>query len=129
MSDTDPVEDFGFRRQHRLLKPAEFADVFAARRVLRGMRFALHYKDNGLPHARLGLVIPKKLVHAAVLRNTIKRQAREVFRLRHSDLPARDLVLRLTQPVTTPDKQGWRGEIATLLDRIIKPEAGTKAQV
>jgi ribonuclease P protein component len=129
LSEPEPVEDLGFRRQHRLLKPTEFADVFATRRVLRGVHFALHYKDNGLPHARLGLVIPKKLAHAAVLRNAIKRQMREVFRMRRFSLPARDLVLRLTQPVTKPDKQGWRGEIAALLDLIGKPDADAKARV
>lgn len=127
MSDTDSVEDFGFRRQHRLLKPTEFSDVFAARRVLRSLHFALHFKDNGLPHARLGLVIPKKLAHAAVLRNAIKRQAREVFRLCCFNMPARDLVLRLTQSVSTPDKEAWRGEITALLARMGKPD--TKAEV
>jgi ribonuclease P protein component len=118
LSDTDPVEDFGFRRQHRLLKPAEFADVFAARRVLRGMRFALHYRDCSLPGVRLGLVIPKKQAHTAVLRNAIKRQARDVFRLRRRALPPLDLVLRLTQPVTAMDKPAWRTEIMSLLARL-----------
>lgn len=118
MGDTDPRKDCGFRRQYRLLKPAEFSDVFATRRALRGVRFALHHKENSLSHARLGLVIPKKLAHAAVLRNAIKRQAREAFRLRHAGLPARDLVLRLVQPVAALDKAGWRTEIDALLERL-----------
>lgn len=118
MRATGPDKVFGFRRQHRLLTPAEFADVFAARRVLRGTLFALHYHDNDLPVARLGLIIPKKQAHTAVLRNAIKRQAREIFRLRLSTLPARDVVLRLTRRVETPDKPAWRTEITQLLERL-----------
>lgn len=88
---------------------------------MRGRNFALHAKDNGLLHARLGLVIPKKLAHAAVLRNAIKRQAREVFRRRRFALPAQDVVLRLIGPVAAPDKAAWRAEIAALFDRLQHP--------
>lgn len=101
-----------------MLTAAQFAEVFAARKVLRGARFALHYRPNGLPAARLGLVIPKKQARSAVLRNAIKRQAREVFRRRRASLPCADLVLRLGSPVGTDDKAArvaWREEIATLL--------------
>ncbi|MEW6512471.1 MAG: ribonuclease P protein component [Pseudomonadota bacterium] len=120
MHADEAVAVSGFRRQHRLLKPAEFANVFAARRVLRGSQFALHYRDSDLPVARLGLVIPKKQAHTAVLRNAIKRQAREIFRLRLASLPARDVVLRLTRLVETQDKPAWRTEITQLLERLVQ---------
>lgn len=81
------------------------------------MTFAVHYRPNGLDRARLGLVIPKKQAPTAVLRNAIKRQAREIFRLRRNTLPSVDLVLRLTQKIALSDKSGWRAEIAALLDR------------
>lgn len=84
---------------------------------MRGRVFAVHYRPNGLERARLGLVIPKKQAPTAVLRNAIKRQAREIFRLRCSTLPSVDLVLRLTQKIEQPDKPAWRAEIAALLDR------------
>jgi ribonuclease P protein component len=108
----------GFERCQRLLKPSEFAAVFSARRVLRGTCFALHHRENGGPSARLGLVIPKKQARSAVLRNAIKRQAREVYRLRQAKLPDFDLVLRLVRPVTSVDKPMWRSEIAMLLARL-----------
>jgi ribonuclease P protein component len=107
-----------------LVKAAEFSDVFAARRVLRGTQFALHVRASGLPTARLGLVIPKKQAATAVLRNAIKRQAREAFRLRRARRPALDLVVRLTNPVSGHDpaqRSAWRAEIGKLLDRL---EAG-----
>lgn len=75
--------------------------------------------------ARLGLVIPKKQARTAVLRNAIKRQARELFRHRRSALPPLDLVLRLAQSVECPGgvidrqaKAAWRAEIAVLFERL-----------
>lgn len=109
---------FGFRRQHRLLKPAEFERVFAARQVLRGALFALHYCGNDLCFARLGMVIPKKQAPIAVLRNAIKRQAREVFRAHSAALSARDLILRLVRLDAERSKSAWRSEITQLLERL-----------
>ena len=110
-----------------MLKPAEFSTVFSARQVVRGTHFVLHYRLNDLPVARLGLVIPKKQAHAAVLRNAIKRQARELFRHRRVGLPPLDLVLRLAQSVERPgsaiDKQAraaWRAEFAVLFERLCR---------
>lgn len=113
--------DFG--RQYRLLAAKQYAAVFAARKTVRGARFVLHYlsdSQEAAPVARLGLVIPKKQARSAVLRNAIKRQAREVFRHRRHELPALDIILRLTQPVVScskPERAAWRDEIARLLDQ------------
>lgn len=123
------AENLGFDRQLRLRAAAEFSEVFAARKVLRGACFALHYRPNpnNEPHARLGLVIPKKQARAAVLRNAIKRQARELFRLRRAGLPPFDLVLRLAKPVGSSaaghpidprSKAAWRVEIVGLFDQL-----------
>ena len=122
------TENFGFDRQLRLRVATEFSEVFAARKVLRGPCFALHYRPNDRPHARLGLVIPKKQARAAVLRNAIKRQARELFRLRRAGLPPCDLVLRLARPVGSAapvhaaidprSKAAWRAEIVGLFDQL-----------
>ena len=109
----------------------DYSEVFAARKVLRGTRFALHYRPNGLPGARLGLVIPKKQARDAVLRNAIKRQTRELFRRRRTDLPPMDLILRLAQPMDRPKRildgparAGWRTEIAALFDQLGQKAAG-----
>lgn len=126
----------GFGRELRLLAAAQYAEVFNARRVLRGALFALHYRaaKSGQPTARLGLVIPKKQARTAVLRNAIKRQAREVFRRRQADLPHWDLVLRLTHPVERAqagDRQAraaWRTEIVALFEQLrAKTEPQTNA--
>lgn len=134
------THDRGFGRRARLLTAAQYAEVFAARRVLRGPLFALHYRPQGRSaqpgpgqsNARLGLVIPKKQARTAVLRNAIKRQAREVFRHQQSSLPPMDLVLRLVRPVERHQagdaavRAAWREEIAALFDQL-RAKAGGPA--
>ncbi len=59
----------------------------------------LYTRQNQLPHARLGVVVAKRLAPRAVTRNTIKRLTRELFRT--TGLPAIDCVVRLAKPVNT----------------------------
>lgn len=79
----------------RLHKTEDFSSVFAFRRVLRGRFYSLHWRPNGLQTARLGVVAGKRFARRAVLRNLVKRLAREAFRRCRTDLPACDLVMRL----------------------------------
>lgn len=102
----------------RLHTAGDFAAVFSHRRVLRSKLFNLHYRPNGLPSARIGFVVAKKLAKQAVLRNLIKRIGREAFRLRRSGLPQHDLVLRLVASPRAASRQMIRSELDALLDRL-----------
>lgn len=97
----------------------------ATRRVVRGKFFDLHYsliRSGGA--SRLGLIVPKRLALAASLRNAIKRQGREAFRLVAAEIPPCDLVLRLTRQlkgVNARDgiqRKVWRTEVEDLLKRL-----------
>lgn len=97
----------------------------AARKVLRGAVFDLHYRLTGGHQAsRLGLIVSKRLARAATLRNAIKRQGREAFRLVAIDIPPCDLVLRLTKPVKAVNardrvqKKLWRMDLVSLFKRL-----------
>ena len=79
----------------RLTKTDEFSSVFALRPVRRSRHFVLYVRANGHPQARLGVVIGKKFAKRAVERNLIKRQCRELFRLRQPALGGRDVLIRL----------------------------------
>lgn len=94
---------------------------------MRGERFQLHYRHAG-PEvvARLGLIVPKRLARAASLRNAIKRQGREAFRLMAGAIPGYEMVLRLARPVAgvkatdSAQKKLWRAEIEMLFGRLPK---------
>ena len=99
--------------------------MLSARPVIRGNCFALHFSACRYGNdARLGLVIPKRLAKAASLRNAIKRQAREVFRLHAGKIAAVDVVLRLSKPLKNvlardvEQRSVWRLEIQALLERL-----------
>ena len=118
------ASETSFGYSQRLHRPEEYSAVLAARRTVRGQRFDLHYSPSTSASSRLGLIVPKRLAKAASLRNAVKRQAREAFRLNAINLPGVDLVLRLSKPlkgVRASDGEqcrAWRVEIESLLKRL-----------
>jgi ribonuclease P protein component len=109
-----------FTRQYRLTQTDEYSSVFGFRQVLHGKFFLLHYGEcrPAKTSARFGLVIGKKFLRRAVGRNCVKRIAREAFRQMRSQLPARDLVLRLRMKMQKPNRQA-RLEIAAEIRRLL----------
>ncbi len=115
-----------FLPEQRLHRPEEFSAVMAARRVVRGTCFDLHYcPAPAASRARIGLIVPKRLARAAALRNAIKRQAREAFRLLAPSIPPCDIVLRLKQALPGlrardgERRKIWRAEMETLLGHFL----------
>jgi ribonuclease P protein component len=122
-------QGFGFGTLDRLHRPEEFAAVMASRKRVSGGCFELRYRLRGpsepgtpVDRARLGLIIPKRLAKRAVLRNLLKRLAREAFRSANPDLPPMDMVLRLAKPALAaggqldrPQRQSWRKTLDELL--------------
>jgi ribonuclease P protein component len=88
-----------FARARRIVKTDEFSSVFRLRPAQKSAHFVLYTRPNQLPHARLGVVVAKRLAPRAVTRNTIKRLTRELFRT--TGLPAIDCVVRLSRAVNT----------------------------
>lgn len=101
----------------------------ASRSRASGGCFELRYCPRPVPaagggsgQARLGLIIPKRLAKRAVLRNLLKRVAREAFRQAKAGLPASDFVLRLARPplakgrsVDAELRREWRKSVDDLL--------------
>lgn len=62
---------------------------------MRGACVDIYARPNGLSHARLGMIVPRRVARHAVARNLYKRLMREMFRLRQHELAPLDLVARL----------------------------------
>ena len=86
---------FAFGRQMKMRKTDEFSSVFRFRCVGGDGNLAVMAAPNSLKHARLGLIVPKRIVADAVGRNRIKRLLREAFRLRQDELAGLDIVAQL----------------------------------
>ena len=126
-----------FPRSARLLVPSDFQGVFERRSLQRGRLLTLHYRPrsespvpqdpNDAPRpARLGVVVPKKLLRSAVHRNLVKRIVREAFRERADNLASLDIVVRLTSKPKRPDRgpgvsidrKALGEEVRSLIDRL-----------
>jgi len=96
--------------------------------VQRSAHFVLYTRINRLPHARLGIVVAKRLAPRAVTRNAVKRAARELFR--QTPLPALDCLVRLAKPVNAKSgparsaalKAALRQELMQLFQSQMLPE-------
>ncbi len=88
-----PSNTFGWDK--KLRKTDEFSSVFRLKRGQRGQGLDCLTGPNGLDIARLGLIVPKKVLARAVDRNRLKRLVREVFRLHQQGLSGKDVIVRV----------------------------------
>jgi ribonuclease P protein component len=91
--------DFSYPKSARLLRRREYLVMNAGRQdKIRLSGFMAVCRRNGLDRDRLGVTTTKK-VGSAVVRNRLKRAAREFFRLRRGEWPRGfDLLLIALRP-------------------------------
>lgn len=91
------------KRPDRLRQPRDFAAGLSTRPIGRSGVFLVHV-TKPQDRFRLGFILPKRFVKKAVLRNVIKRWAREVFRRElctSSDYC--NVIVRIRQPLDIKD--------------------------
>jgi ribonuclease P protein component len=90
-------------RRSQRLGAADVSAVLRSGRLTRSPRLYLYRLPNAQVGPRLALVVPKRFAASAVLRNRIRRLAREAFRLGQATIGAQDCVVRLVKaPGETP---------------------------
>ncbi len=106
-------QDFG--RRYRLLKTDEFSSVFALRRSQSHGFLQVFRSPNEAGHARLGLVVSKKVAKRAHERNYMKRVIRAWFRCCKDRLPEQDYVVRVRRAFTPDDFAAVCDDLQALL--------------
>jgi ribonuclease P protein component len=86
---------YSFTRNQRLIKPAEYQEVFKQQKKIYSQGLVVYYYENLGPHTRLGLAVAKRYFKKAVDRNRIKRKIRESFRMQ-KELGNKDVIVVAT---------------------------------
>jgi ribonuclease P protein component len=107
----------GFPRDRRLTDAKQFAQVFAARRRFACGNVQVYVCQNGARTPRLGLAISRKATGTAVLRNRLKRQAREAFRRIDPPLFGLDIIVNVSRPLSPEAQRRFSTDLRTLLER------------
>lgn len=108
-----------FPVEARVRTGREYREAFADSRRVSTRHFSLHLRlrDGGV--CRLGMAVSRKISPDAVVRNRIKRQIRESFRLRYRELPVGDCIVVARAGAGALDKAGLRADLALLWQRLI----------
>ena len=109
-----------FARHQRLLRPAEFKQVFDRPCKISDKYLTLLCRQNDLPQARMGLAIAKRQIKTAVARNRIKRFSRETFRQHQLELAGLDIVVLARTSAAQLTKQELRRVLDNLWQGLIK---------
>jgi len=108
-------------------KTDEFSSVFSFRKRLSNERLVIHYKPNGMEHARVGFVVAKKIAKLAVDRNYMRRVLREQCRQELHRLDSLneeginqgvDVVIQVKKPFKNEHFFSLKQELATLFVKI-----------
>jgi len=97
---------------------AEFQAVFGEGKRVSGAAFRLHALLKPEPaQTRLGVTVSKRVDKAAVGRNRLRRQIKEVFRLQRASLRPGDYVLLAKPEAAKLDNAAVRAELQMLFER------------
>jgi ribonuclease P protein component len=123
------VSSARFPVEVRVRTGRDYRDAFADSRRVSTRHFSLHLRLRDGGFCRLGMAVSRKVSPDAVVRNRIKRQVRESFRLRYRELPPGDCIVVARVGAGALDKAALRADLALLWDRVIAlppaPPAGT----
>ena len=138
----DALAGAAFPRAARLLEPDDFVRALKTR-AQRGRYLWVYRRADvvastgvadpsaaGVPvvaRPRLGMMIGKKNARTAVLRNAVKRRIREQFRLRQTQLPPSQYVVRLSTAISAKDVQAVIAEWMGALEHDVAKAAGKVA--
>jgi len=99
------------KKSCRLPEKVDFGQVFKYGLRHHGKYFLVIVRGNGLESARVGVTVSRKVSTRAVVRNRIKRQIRESFRLKKKLLRGLDCVVVAKKAAAGIDRPTLRSSL------------------
>lgn len=93
------TKNFKFSKKLRLLTSSHFTFVFQKPQLVKVTYITILSRYNGLGYPRIGLIISKKSIKYAYIRNRIKRLIRESFRLHQHILLSLDFIVMVKKKI------------------------------
>lgn len=109
-------------RTARLLRPADFAALRENSQRVSTRHFTAQYRPASAG-ARLGMAVSRKVSKLAVVRNRIRRQIRETFRLTRALLPTTDILVIARPSAAALENPLLRADLDLLWQRLIAASA------
>ena len=103
----------------RLTDSAEFGYALKTKPVARGQHIFVHFSPNPALTARLGIIVPKRLLRLATARNAVKRVFREAFRQQRYRLRTGHFVIRLLKSPKYESLTQLKIQLRRELDQLI----------
>lgn len=117
--------DHRFPPECHVRRSADFQRAYARRLRASDDWLLVFACPNGLPYARLGLSVSRK-VGNAVTRNRWKRLIREAFRLSRARLPGGLDLIVIPRPGVVPELSALLGSLPRLANRLARKLAKPK---
>lgn len=108
-----------FPRSHRLVTKAEFKNVFDEPLKVSQRCLMILCRSNQKNHARIGIIVGKRVANSAVARNRIRRIVRDSFRFNQEKLTGWDIVVIARHQCDTLSKEKIRKGIDDLWERLL----------
>jgi ribonuclease P protein component len=103
----------------RLTDSAEFGYALKTKPIARGQHIFVHFSPNPALTARLGVIVPKRLLRLATARNAVKRVFREAFRQQRYRLRTGHFVIRLLRSPKYESLKELKAQLRGELDQLI----------
>lgn len=111
------MKKFCFPKKFKLLSKIDFK--LAKPLKISHRYFLISYQANDKPHAKLGVIVSKRMAKLAVTRNQVKRIVRESFRLNQHKLSGYNFIVIAKQHCDKVNKLELREGVESLWQRLI----------